>query len=306
MQFAAVLIAGLAGMLVRTPPPLVRVAQRSRAGPVHAKITAAALAAAFASKENKTSSSSANLTLAQKEGAVIEAIRDGLDAGRNVQPKRVFSAMGDFGAASGNLAQTWLTPQQLERCCFFWWGGSTMLARDVRRGRLGFSDLRAAPWFALLALNTFPWTPLLVPLVGRAVNSSDGAAFLPAAFGERKIAALQRLTGDEGLAPAGEIARDFRTPQNIAEGVSFFSDGFKMLSRDLWRGRLLAYGDSPAAFARFGLLALSTFPLTPLLLPIIDKRRESGVQSDYVPAAFRQRRLHAFARHRTRAARSEA
>ena len=173
MQFAAVLIAGLAGMLVRTPSPLVRVAQRSRAGPVHAKITAAALAAAFASKENKTSSSSANLTLAQKEGAVIEAIRDGLDAGRNVQPKRVFSALGDFGAASGNLAQTWLTPQQLERCCFFWWGGSTMLARDVRRGRLGFSDLRAAPWFALLALNAVRATLRTVGTVNRADHSSS-------------------------------------------------------------------------------------------------------------------------------------
>ena len=30
------------------------------------------------------------------------------------RPKRLFAALGDFGKASGNLAQTWLTPAQLE------------------------------------------------------------------------------------------------------------------------------------------------------------------------------------------------
>ena len=48
----------------------------------------------------------------------------------------------------------------------------------------------------------------------------------------------------------------------------------------------------------FALLSLSTFPLTPLLLPLIDKRRQNGTQRDYVPTAFRARRLAAFARFR--------
>ena len=91
---------------------------------------------------------------------------------------------------------------------------------------------------------------------------------------------------------------DFRTPQNIDEGLRFYADGWTMFLRDVRRGRLLSYGDEPASYALFGLLALSTFPLTPILLPLIDKRREEGVQSDYVPSSFRSRRLASFARHR--------
>ena len=85
--------------------------------------------------------------------------------------------------------------------------------------------------------------------------------------------------------------------QNIDEGVHFFRDGSTMLARDAVRGRLLSYGDSFASYGRFALLAFSTFPLTPLLLPIIDKRRD-GAQSDYVPTSFRARRLESFARLR--------
>ena len=44
--------------------------------------------------------------------------------------------------------------------------------------------------------------------------------------------------------------------------------------RDLQRGRLMAYGDRLAAYGWFLLLSFSTFPLTPLLIPSIDKRRD--------------------------------
>lgn len=256
---------------------------------MHAKITGAALAAAFAAKK-KDGAPAEELTIAQKEEQVVVAIRKALDAGP-AQPRECFSALGDFGKASGDLAQSWLTPQQLERCAFFWGGGSTMLARDLRRGKLSFVDLKASPWFGLLALNTFPWTPLLVPLVARAVNSTEGSrGFVPLSYSEGRLKALQRLRGDGGL-------EDVSTPQTIDEGVRFFSDGWRMLLRDWRRGRLMTYGDTKATYGWFAFLSLSTFPLTPLLLPIIDKRR-AGVQSDYVPTQFQARRLAAFSRYR--------
>jgi hypothetical protein len=307
MQLLSIAVAGLmlrptpqpprAGLL--RPPPIP-----PRTGPIHAKITGAALAAAFAAKNDDGPSPTANLTLAEKEAAVIEAIRECLDAGRNRQPKRIFSALGAFGNASGVLAQTWLTPQQLERCCFFWWAGWQLSLRELSKGNVftarGLQDIKATPWFVLLCSQTFPWTPLLVPLVSRAVGNStdtesDASSFVPTSFSDQKITALQRLMRDDGLVKPANT--DFITPQNIDQGVAFFRDGSKMFVRDLTRGRLLSYGDSPATYVWFGLLTLSTLPLTPLLLPLIDKRREDGSQSDYVPASFRQRRLAAFARY---------
>ena len=208
-----------------------------------AKITGAALAAAFASKSEP--GESASNSIADKEERVIVAIREGLDAGFG-EPRRAWSALGAFGQASGDLAQTWLTPQQLERCAFFWGGGGTVLARDLRRGRVEWSDLRASPWFGLLALNTFPWTPLLLPLVSRAVNSTDGSrGFVPRSFSAARLDALQRLQREPGLASSDADAdAESRTPQNIDEGLRFFADGGRMLLRDARHGRLLAYGDS--------------------------------------------------------------
>ena len=150
-------------------------------------------------------------------------------------------------------------------------------------------DIKATPWFVLLCSQTFPWTPLLVPLVSRAVSNStdtesDASSFVPTSFSDQKITALQRLMRDDGLVKPANT--DFITPQNIDQGVAFFRDGSKMFVRDLTRGRLLSYGDSPATYVWFGLLTLSTLPLTPLLLPLIDKRREDGSQSDYVPASI--------------------
>ena len=80
-----------------------------RAAAPHAKIMGAALAAAFTTKDD---ASQEELSLPEKEDRVVEAIRAGLDAGA-ARPGRAFSALGEFGQASGDLAQSWLTPQ--------WW-----------------------------------------------------------------------------------------------------------------------------------------------------------------------------------------
>ena len=180
-------------------------APSSRAPPISAKITGAALAAAFAAKNSKGLKT--ELTLDEKEAKVIDAIRETISAGRDMQPRRVISALGDFGGASGTRAQTWLTPQQCERVVYYWWAGWQLMLRDVRRGRVSMSDVRAVPAFLLLFSQTFPWTPLLVPLVERAVtknNSSSstlsssstadgdgtprgGGGFVPSAFDERRL-----------------------------------------------------------------------------------------------------------------------
>ena len=293
------LLAVTTALAFHPAPTSSRFAIQSPRSSVQAKITGAALAAAFASKDE--AADAVEETLEEKEERVIEAIRDGLDAGIG-KPRRAFTALGDFGKRSGSLAQTWLTPEQLENCAYFWAGGSTVLARDVSKWRLTARDVKASPWFILLALNTFPWTPLLAPLVARAVNGTGTGAFLPSAFSARRLAALKRLRGDAGLNPESvDPESPDRTPANIDEGVRFFRDGSKIALRDLLRGQLTTRADDKlAAYGWFGFLAVSTFPLTPLLLPVIDKRRE-GSQSDYVPSAFRARRLAAF--HRLNSAR---
>lgn len=226
------------------------------------------------------------------EAGVVSSIRNVLSAGSQFKPKRLFSALLEFGNSTGGLVQTWLTPQRLEEACFFWYEGSSVLARDLRCGRFSFNDMKASGWFSVLALGTFPWTPLLVPLVRRALNATDEGAFVPRALGTRRIKALKRLRKDNGLA---QVIPKFSTPQNIEEGVRFFSDGGRLLVRDSARGRLLARKDDTlSVYALFASLSFSTFPLTPLLLPLIDKRRPDGQQSDYVPSSFRAERLAAF------------
>ena len=261
---------------------------------VHAKFTEAALAAAFATKNQGENEGAAQretgkgkLTLEEQEERVIAAIRAGLHAGAELKIGKVATSLGDFGKACGGVAQTWLTPPRLENCAFFWTGGWTLFTRDLKRGRLGLRDLKPSLWFGLLAINTFPYTPLLVPLVSKAVNSTD-AAFVPAPFQASRLAALKRLLRDPGI----------DANLTLDEGVRFFSDGTRMLLRDALRNQLGSYGDSASSFGWFALLCASTFPLTPLLIPIIDKRRPDGLQSDYVPSAYRAHRLAAFGRYR--------
>ena len=207
-------------LVSRAPPP-----SPARAS-VHAKFTEAALAAAFATKNQGENEGAAQretgkgkLTLEEQEERVIAAIRAGLHAGAELKIGKVATSLGDFGKACGGVAQTWLTPTQLENCAFFWTGGWTLFTRDLKRGRLGLRDLKPSLWFGLLAINTFPYTPLLVPLVSKAVNSTD-AAFVPAPFQASRLAALKRLLRDPGI----------DANLTLDEGVRFFSDGTRFTS----------------------------------------------------------------------------
>lgn len=230
------------------------------------------------------------------EEGVVTSIRDILAAGSKLQPEALFSALAQFGNSTSGLVQTWLTPQKLEEACFFWYEGSAVVARDLRLGRFTFDDLKASGWLTLLSLGTFPFTPLLFPLVSEAINATDESLFVPRALQSCRVKALKRLRGDVGLA---EVASEVRTPQNIEEGLLYFTDGGRLLLRDILRGRMVSRDDDTwSAYAWFSLLSFSTFPLTPLLLPLIDKRRRDGYQSDYVPSSFRAKRLSAFARLR--------
>ena len=113
---------------------------------------------------------------------------------------------------------------------------------------------------------------------------------MPAAFGARRLAARVRLRrmAEDGVDDGAAVDADARaTPQNVEESVAFFADGGRLLWRDVRRGRALARADdSAAAYAWFAMLSFSTFPLTPLLLPLIDARRHGArdARRDYVPS----------------------
>ena len=247
------------------------------------------------------------------EDRVVASVRASLDAGAG-RPRAALSALGGAANASGALLRAWLTPQTMEACALFWAGGAATAGRDLARGRWVAAPRAAAAecgYLALLSLAPvvgFPWTPLFLPLLDRAL---DGAVAVPSAFGAPRLAALARLRARQRRADAaghpaahhpaiadGDDAR--ATPQNVEESARFFADGGRVLWRDLRRGRVFANGDTPACYAWFALLSFSTFPLTPLLLPVIDVRRPGGRRCDYVPSCFRARRLAAFARLKSR------
>ena len=269
---------------------------------------------------NNCNSNTNNSTRSLAEDRVVTSIQNILHNARKRQPKETIKALFSFGNATGNLVvQSWLTPQTLEECASFWIEGSSVFAIDLQRLRFPKSSQEAAAvgWFTLLAANTFPWTPLLLPLVDRALEDVDPSVYLPTAFGqERRRGAWNRLqlqkeksdavphSTNQQQTPPGEVATTgdrelFRTPQNVEESMRFFTDGSLLLLRDFQRGRLLQENqESLSTFGWFTFLSFSTFPLTPLLLPLIDKRRKGGTQSDYVPSAFRARRLAAMVRLR--------
>ena len=94
----------------------------------------------------------------------------------------------------------------------------------------------------------------LLILSGRAVNSTDGSEFVPPhlATRDRCYAAAAARRGF-----AEPMDWGLRTPQNIDEGIAFFSDGWKIFLWDVRRNRLLSNGDTIAAYAWFSLLAVS-------------------------------------------------
>ena len=72
---------------------------------VHAKVVGAALLAAFASKSGKSDSKvEDDLSLEAKQRAVVESIQTVLAAASSWKPRETFSALGEFGQASGGLA----------------------------------------------------------------------------------------------------------------------------------------------------------------------------------------------------------
>ena len=98
------------------------------------------------------------------ERGVISSVKKVASSGF-AQPKLCAEALGEFGSASGDLVQTWLTPEKFEECWVFWDDGARALARDVRRFdllRFNGTDAAALGWFTLLSSGTFPFTPLLL------------------------------------------------------------------------------------------------------------------------------------------------
>ena len=121
---------------------------------------------------------------------------------------------------------------------------------------------------------------------------------MPPALSPRRIAALRRMRRADAVLRDFEPVADslYDTPQDLVESLAFFRDGTSVLVRDLARGR---HRSGASVLVLFSGLALATFPLTPMLLPVIDKWRGdvAGLRrSDYVPGAFTRRKLAAVRR----------
>jgi hypothetical protein len=206
--------------------------------------------------------------LSAEEAVVVNAIRDGVAAVSTARGLAKVSVavrgFGSFGSASGGLIGSWLTPQRLEDCASFWDEGTSCLVRDAARGRLSAgADARRLLWLIVIALSTFPYTPLLLPLIERALE--DKAPEVPAAYAPRRRAAWRRLraapsssgrdSGGVYIGVMGVFARcngdgcsldaasvkgasPYETPQNVVEGAAFLRDGMRILARNVGRGRL--------------------------------------------------------------------
>ena len=121
---------------------------------------------------------------------------------------------------------------------------------------------------------------------------------MPPALSPRRIAALRRMRRADAVLRDFEPVADslYDTPQDLVESLAFFRDGTSVLVRDLARGR---HRSGASVLVLFSGLALATFPLTPMLLPVIDKWRGdvAGLRrGDYVPGAFTRRKLAAVRR----------
>ena len=250
------------------------------------------------------------------ESDVIESIRAVASSGANItrHPRRFLSDLGGFGRASGALVgQKWLTPEALDECVLFWDDGYRALMRDLFRSYL-FSteatryrprDWAALFWFGVLATSSSVlFLPLLLPLVRTALegvgeNGIDEAVYVPPSFGRARRAAMRRLRRPRE--PPLERFLGDGAPRDAGDGIAFFRDGTTLLVRDARRGALTSRErDTWGSYALFALLAFSSFPLTPLVVPLIDKRRtgEGERTSDYVPSSYRPERRKALTRLR--------
>ena len=233
----------------------------------------------------------------QLESRVVAAIK-GVAAELGTKERdaaRSVEALGEFGTATGALVVAkWLTPETVEDVYTFWQDGLKGAARDVTRvNRWRSTDAKAALTFAAIVPFTFPWTPLYLPLIDEALEGTPREAFVPSCFSKTRLGAMRRLAG------GADATTPEWSPRNAEESLGFFRDGTALAARDLRRGRgLVSGGDSWVVWTRFIGLAFSTFPLTPLLLPTIDRRRPNGTRSDFVPSHYRSVRLDALARLR--------
>ena len=270
----------------------------------------------IASGNSNCDAKNANKNNNELESQVIVSIQNVASSASNIteDPKHFFSTLGTFGKSSGALiGQKWLTPESLEECTLFWDDGFRVLMRDLFRSylfsqqstRYKVSDWVALGWFLLLASSSsIIFFPLLLPLIRVGLqdvgeNGIDEATYLPPSFRNPRLAAMRRLRRPTEE-PLGKYLNN-GTPRNVQEGISFFKDGTLLLARDLTRGTLTARPDDTwKSYGWFAFLAFSSFPITPLILPLIDKRRngEHDATSDYVPSSYRPERLKALARLR--------
>jgi len=180
------------------------------------------------------------------------------------------------------------------------------LARDISRvalqpQRWSMVEVRKFFVFSVVAANSFPWTPLLLPLIDRALE--DKAPAWPTAFGDRRRSAVRRLSQITQPTQADFDALErtlFETPQDANEAAVFIRDGGRIILRDFRRGRIWRESKE---YLRFIALAGTTLPLTPLLFTLIDKWRGDvggARRGEYVPSAFSVRRLAALRRMQTR------
>ena len=260
------------------------------------------------------------------ESQVIASIQNVASSASNITeaPQHFFSTLGSFGKTSGALiTQKWLTPESLEECTLFWDDGFRVLMRDLFRSylfsqkstRYGVKDWVALGWFLVLATSSsLIFFPLLLPLLRVALedvdvvvgengngNGIDETTYLPPSFRYPRLVAMRRLRRPTEQ-PLGRYLAN-GTPRNVQEGISFFKDGTLLLARDIKRGTLTARTDDTwGSYGWFTFLAFSSFPITPLIIPLIDKRRngedDANATSDYVPSSYRPERLKALARLR--------
>ena len=249
------------------------------------------------------------------EGRVIASIQSVASTAANIKehPKEFFSALGTFGSSSGALiTKQWLTPESLEECTVFWNDGYKVLMRDLFRSyifskqstRYQLNDWAALGTFLFAASSSsIIFFPLLLPLIKVGLEKAnldiDEGVYVPPSFGSKRLAAMRRLRRPSE-ASLETYTADY--PRNVKEGLDFFRDGTLLLGRDVRRGELtLRNDDDWGTYAWFALLAFSSFPLTPLILPLIDKRRphQDQTPSDYLPSSYRKERLRVVARLRS-------
>ena len=186
----------------------------------------------------------------------------------------------------------------MEACALFWAGGAATAGRDLARGRWVAAPRAAAAGAtsrcSASRIVGFPWTPLFLPLLDSALAAPSLCPPRSARLASRRSRGCARASGAR-TPPAPRrtaIADAPRARRRRTSRRAPASSPMAAARRASRRGRVFATA-TPACYAWFALLT-STFPLTPLLPPVIDVRRPGGRRCDCVRLAS-ARRLAAFA-----------